>query len=477
MTNHSTSRSGTDTAVIVIAADDLSAEVFIDGSRHVVHGADAKATRRAALDYVTDHAARIGRPVIIEARDVYGVQRLEALPRGVIRSIPQIPPPAPRNSGKQSGSRTGVVLALAAAGLAVVVLVVVSVVLVVPRYLPGFGTQAAPSQQAPETPDTIPFEARSAPPGFSSEALWRIPVTEGTRPAVSDDGSRVAFIGADGKLAVAGPEGKRLWEADLPIQPAEIEGAVRFVKNDDQWEVAIAGTGKLWIWSADGSGPTEYKLPKDGVVTFAGTAPLVTTDKKAMVPREGELLEVKVPKGTGGMLVVGDEVLLAAADGPWYWAAPGEEPAKVTAKEPKSADGLDRVITASERYVIVRWQSEKEDRVILAAHDARDGSVFAETEITAGELADATWIEGETVAAYGPILTDLESGQTQVLPGFTPLNAVAGVVYGELEEDQVAVNAAGEVTPMEPDTARPWGLLDGHAVVMADANLYALLPD
>lgn len=44
MTNHSTSRSGTDTAVIVIAADDLSAEVFIDGSRHVVHGADAKAT-------------------------------------------------------------------------------------------------------------------------------------------------------------------------------------------------------------------------------------------------------------------------------------------------------------------------------------------------------------------------------------------------------------------------------------------------
>lgn len=119
----------------------------------------------------------------------------------------------------------------------------------------------------------------------------------------------------------------------------------------------------------------------------------------------------------------------------------------------------------------------KEDQVILAAHDARDGSVFAETEITAGELADATWIEGETVAAYGPILTDLESGQTQILPGFKPLNAVDGVVYGELEDGQVAVNAAGEVTPMEPDTARPWGLLNGNAVVMADANLYALLPD
>ncbi len=472
MNTSGTPRFGPETAVIVIAPDDLSAEVFIQDTRQVVHGADAKATRRAALDYVAGYATHIGRPVLVEARDAFGVQRLEALPGGVVRGVAETPPP-PGAGGKRQRSGGRALLLAAAGGLAVVVLVVAAVVLVVPRL--GSDT-ATPPGETVEPTETVPFEARPAPPGFSTEALWRIPVTDGTRPAVADDGSRVAFIGADGKLAVAGPEGERLWEAELPLQPAEIEGPVRFVENGDEWQVAVAGSQTLWIWPADGGEPVEYGLPEGGVVTFAGSAPLVTVDDKAMLPRDGELVEVEVPEGTGGMLVDGNEVLLASADGPWYWAAPGEEARKVSAVEPKGSEGLDRVITASERYVIVRWQSEKEDRVVLAAHDAHDGSVFAETEVTAGELADATWIEGETVAAYGPILVDLGSGETQLLPGFGPLSATGGVVYGELEESQVAVNAAGEITDMEPDTARPWGLLDGNAVVLADANLYALLP-
>ena len=48
MNGSSTPHAGTETAVIVIAPDDLSAEVFIQDIQQVVHGPDAKSTRRAA---------------------------------------------------------------------------------------------------------------------------------------------------------------------------------------------------------------------------------------------------------------------------------------------------------------------------------------------------------------------------------------------------------------------------------------------
>src|SRR5690606_36508427 len=174
--------------------------------------------------------------------------------------------------------------------------VLVRVVAAAFRVVPRLASDTATRPGEPVAPtETVPFGARPAPPGFSTEALWRIPVTDGTRPAVADDGSRVAFIGADGKLAVAGPEGERLWEAELPLQPAEIDGPVRFVENGDEWQVAVAGSQTLWIWPADGGEPVEYGLPEGGVVTFAGSAPLVTVDDKAMLPRDGELVEVQVP--------------------------------------------------------------------------------------------------------------------------------------------------------------------------------------
>ena len=207
--------------------------------------------------------------------------------------------------------------------------------LVVPRYLPGFGTQAAPSQQAPETPDTIPFEARSAPPGFSSEALWRIPVTEGTRPAVSDDGSRVAFIGADGKLAVAGPEGKRLWEADLPIQPAEIEGAVRFVKNDDQWEVAIAGTGKLWIWSADAAAH-RVQAPQGRRGHLRGHSPARHHRQEGHGPPRGRTARSQSAQGNGGHARRRGRSAPRCRRRPLVLGCPGKSPRKSRRRNPRA---------------------------------------------------------------------------------------------------------------------------------------------
>ncbi|XKK40168.1 hypothetical protein HFP72_05300 [Nocardiopsis sp. ARC36] len=80
------------TAVIVIAPDEHSAEIVIEGQRQVVTGRAPKETRRAALDVATGYAARIGQPVLVDARDANGVWRLVATPDGVVQAAE---PPAP----------------------------------------------------------------------------------------------------------------------------------------------------------------------------------------------------------------------------------------------------------------------------------------------------------------------------------------------------------------------------------------------
>ncbi|WP_316042189.1 hypothetical protein [Nocardiopsis sp. CNR-923] len=53
------------TVVIVIAPDERSAEISIEGHRQIVTGHVPKETRRAALDVATGYAARIGQPVLV----------------------------------------------------------------------------------------------------------------------------------------------------------------------------------------------------------------------------------------------------------------------------------------------------------------------------------------------------------------------------------------------------------------------------
>ncbi|TDQ49999.1 hypothetical protein [Actinorugispora endophytica] len=459
---------------VVISPDEMSADVTIQGQTRTVRGGDAKETRRAALDHAAGYATHIGRPVIIEARDAFSVQRLQALPGGVIRGLTETPPPSrPRKAPKPRGGGSGrLPVVITAVVLAVVLVAVVGIIVV--RFMPD--STAAQEETGTEV-ETVPFDARPAPAGFSDEAIWRIPLSEGTRPAVADDGSRVAVIGADGKLAVIGADGRRTWEADLPLPVGDLQGPLRFAAAEDGFHVVAVGSAGLWIWPVEGGEPQDYELSEDAQVTFGGSGPLVTTEDGASLPVDGELVPVEAPDDTGAMLAHQSTVLMASANDAWFWAPAEGEPDRVAPAEPENAGDLDRVITASENHVVVRWESEEDDRVILAVHDADDGSVFSSTVIAAGELADARWIEGPDVAAYGPIVVDLGSGENRVLPGFSPLSAAGGTLYGELDDGQVAVGADGEPIEMDQDAARPWGLLDGHAIVLADNDLYALSPN
>ncbi|RCV54659.1 hypothetical protein [Marinitenerispora sediminis] len=466
---------------IVIAPDERSAQVVVEGNQFHVAGDSPKETRRAALDVAADYAARTGRPVVVDARDAHSVWELIANPSGVVRAAPAgggraappRPPRAPRRRGPGTG--TGRRVALAVAGGAVAVAVLAGGGYAVVRFLPD--TLETVQGEQTSAPEPATLDSRPVPPGFTEQAAWRLDMAPGTRPAVAPDGSAVAFVDPDERLVVAGPDGVERWAADLPVPLGDIDQQLRIVAAGESLRVALVGDGTLWTWPLEGGDPEAVELPAGAQVSYAGRAPLVLAGGGAFVPSGGELAPVPLSDGQGALAADGDAVLVASARGPWAWAAEDGEPAEVEPAEPDGARRLDRVLTASAEHVLIRWTSADEDRVVLAVHDAQDGSVAASVAIAPGELEDARWVAGEAVAAYGPVVVDLTAGEARALSGFTPVTAAGDTLFGELDGAEVAVARDGDPVELEPDTAQPWGLLDGRAVVVAGDGLYALSPE
>ncbi|MBV2366127.1 hypothetical protein ACFPZ0_24180 [Streptomonospora nanhaiensis] len=459
--------------VLVVAADERSAEVTIERQTRVVFGATPKETRNAALDLVADYAAHLGRSVLVNARDVNGAWQLIVSPTGVVRAAGgrevALMADRPRRG------RAGRIAAVAAGGVVVLALLGGGGFAAV-RYLPD--ALAGGPTAAPERP-TVTMQARQAPPGFTEQARWRLPMRDGAQPDVSPEGDRVALVDVDGRLRVVGPDGETAWSADLPLPADEMTGPPRFVAAGDGQGVAVVGEGRLWVWPPGGGEPRAYELPEGAEVTFAGAGPLVMADGRPSIPSGGELAPVEKPEGSGALLSDGRRVLTAVVRGPWVWVAPDGTREEVEPAAPQGAGELDEVLTAGGDTLVASWRVPgADDRRVLALHDAADGTVRAAAEVPAGAAADdADWAHGEAVAVYGPVVFDLATGTGTVLEGFAPASAAGEVAFGDLDGAPVAVTADAAPIELEGDVARPWGLLDGRAVVVAGGDLYALLPE
>ncbi|GAB3204769.1 hypothetical protein ACQEU5_03270 [Marinactinospora thermotolerans] len=457
-----------DHVILVVSADELSAEVTVAGQSHVVTGRDPKETRRAALAIATGYAARTGRTVLIDARDAYRSWRLTATPTGVVRAADAPGAPRPVRPRPRNGRK----IALVAAGGAVAVALLAGAGFTVVQLLSG------PAEvTAQEEAERIVFDSRPVPPGFTDQAAWRLPMAEGTSPAVAPDGSAAALFGPDDRLTVLGPDGTPAWSSDAPVPLDAIDQPLRFIADGDVFRIAFVADGALWIWPAEGGEPERVDLPDEATVTFAGTSPLIADGDRGLVVSGGRATPVELPEGMSALLADRDRVLAASVDGPWAWVAPGEDPREVSPAKPDGARELDAVVTASERHVIVRWTTADDARVLLAVHDAGDGAVVAAAEVAPDDLAEARWEESDDLAAYGPVLVEPSKGTARIVPGFTPLTSAGDTLYGEVDGAPVALGHDGEPVELEEDTARPWGLLDGHAVVAGAGALYALAPE
>lgn len=469
------------TAVIAIAPDERSAEIVIEGQRQVVTGSVPKETRRAALDVATGYAARIGQPVLIDARDSNGYWNLVATPDGVVQAADRLPPAAaaapaptapaearPAASSEPRRGRRGLVIAGA---------VVLALVLLGGAGVAGWSMMPREDPAAQTTTTETQVLGHPAPPGYTDTVEFSEELAPGSQPGVSRDGELMAFMGPDERLTLFDASGERLWSAALPEAAAEFLGPPRFVDYDGEPAVVLESTGTLWFWPVAGGAHTSITLPEDASTQYVGSSALVRGGDDALVPTGGELEPVDVPDGAAPMLAEGTEVLTAVRTGAWTWVDPQGEVAEVTARRPENAGEMEAVVTALREYVIIRWEPLRGEGAVLAFHDSRDGSVIGAAEIDPADLEDVRHRSGPIgtgIASYGPVVMDPESGDTAVVPGFEPQMAVGSTVFGQLDGAPVAVDAAGEVRETDPASAQPAGLLGGNAIVVHEDHLYAI---
>ncbi|MFD6095553.1 hypothetical protein ACFVWN_25275 [Nocardiopsis flavescens] len=465
------------TAVIAIAPDERSAEIVIEGQRQVVTGSVPKETRRAALDVATGYAARIGQPVLIDARDSNGYWNLVATPDGVVQAADRIPPtsaPAPAAAqppvptGRSDRGRRGLLIA-GAAVLAVVLLGGAGIT--VWNLLPGDD----PAAQTTTTEAQV--LGHPAPPGYADTVEFAEALAPGSQPGVSRDGDLLAFMGPDERLTLFDASGERLWSAALPAAAAEFLGPPRFVDYDGARAVVMETTGTLWFWPVEGGEHTSITLPEDASTQYVGSSALVRSGDDALVPTGGELEPVEVDGGAAPMLAEGTEVLTAVRTGAWTWVDTAGEATEVSAVRPDNAGDMDSVVTALREYVVIRWEPLRGEGAVLAFHDSRDGTVVGAAEIDPDDLEDVRHRSGPIgtgIVSYGPVVLDPETGGTAVVPGFEPQMAVGSTVFGQLGGASAAVDAAGEVRRPDPASAQPAGLLGANAIVVHEDHLYAI---
>lgn len=472
------------TAVIVIAPDERSAEVLIEGRRHVVTGQAPRETRRAALDVATGHAARTGQPVLVDARDANGYWRLLATPEGVVRAADQAAPvrapaaegpagPGSGGSGGKSEASRGkggrTLLVVGAAVLALVLLAGAGAL--VWRFLPGLAGSGG------ETTTDVTTLNHPAPPHFSETVDFSAELAPGSQPGVSRDGGLLAYIDAGQRLNLLDAEGERQWSVDLPAEPGEFLGAPRFVEHGGEGAIAMETAGALWLWPTSGGAPTSVDLSEDASAQYVGTSVLVRTEEEAFVPVGEELQAVELPGNSAAMLADGVNVLAAVSDGPWTWVSPDGDPVEVTPQRPDDAGEMVAVRTALREYVIIHWEPLRGEGAVLAFHDSQDGSVVGSAQVDSADLEQASHRSaaiGTALAAYGPAVMDPESGRTAVVPGFQPETAVGSLVFGQLDGAAVAVDAEGRAEQAEAGSVPPIGLLGERAVVVHEDHLYAI---
>jgi flagellar basal body-associated protein FliL len=477
------------TAVIVIAPDERSAEILIEGHRQLVTGQAPKETRRAALDVATGYAARIGQPVLIDARDANGYWRLVATPTGVVQAADQgvsghepPPPPAPAAApvsgpetgaqqpeakGKRKGGRTLVIVG--AAVLALVLLAGAGAVAW--RFLPGFG--AAPGGGATADVTTL----NPAPPHFSTTVDFSAQIAPGSQPGVSRRGDLLAYVDPEQRLNLLDADGERLWSVELPVESSEVLGAPWFVQYGGEDAVVMETARTLWFWPVADGDPVGVQLPEAASVQYVGSSVLVRTEDEAFVPIGGELQPVQVPEGSAPMLADGEDVLTAVLHGPWTWVSPDGNPVQVTAQRPDDAGEMESVVTALREYVIVRWEPLRGEGTVLAFHDSQDGSVVGSAQVDPADLEGVrhrSGAIGTRLAAYGPAVLNPENGRTAVVPDLAPDIAVGSLVFGQIDGATVAVDAEGRVEEAAADSVPPIGLLGERAVVVHEGHLYAI---
>ena len=457
--------------------DDHNAEVKIAGRSHPVNHHDP---RQAAIALVSERAAQLGRAVKATAVEADGASwPLVIHPDGQVEAVDT-------DSGKRRGGGGGggggqkpiwpIIVAFVLAG---VLIAGTTLYITVFSKLGGEPTSTE-SPKLPQLPGPSvgpdDFSARPVPPGWSTKADWTVDIADNTVPAVKPDGSEVAVLTRDQKIAVFDSTGKVLWQDKVP---KDAESPV-YTTIDSKPVVAVATSDTLYYWAGDGAQATEIELPDSAQVQFFGTSPLIqlSNDAGASVVSGGELKTVpNQPRNSSILLAEGDKALMARYPGPLYWSQPGKDLKTVNPQTPKGSPGIERVVAASPGRALVLWKTALPDTVIPVVHSSVDGRIVATCPMAKeGDVEGWQWVpdNANKVAAWGECMINFTTGKTSPYADFRPVSIMNTTIFGTVGSGLSAVTPGGRARALSANTARPWGIAGTHAIIVHDSVVYAL---
>ena len=469
---------------IVLAEDGT---VPVDGIRLQPPSAlDQAATRRWVLAHVAEQYQQLQRPIRVTAREPDGREfPLILHPDGTTEAAPAIPSPrdktarrpAARGSGGDPDSRRGLI----AAGLFVVGVLAVA----------GIGYAVVNSGNSQPAPTAAPVAVRStapllppganlpvpAPPGWTTRAVWAVPISSDSTPAVAPDGTIVALPPGRNLTVLDPATGATRWQTRLPDAAS---GTVLVTRIDGQMVAAIVSSERIDYWPLDPAAHPHrlVSLPTQASVSVLGDSPLVSLpDQTAGVITGGRLQTFDVPVGYTPLAANGAAVTAASAAGQWLTLTPGQAPSTPRRMAPPASGAtLIRVLGIDGHRLAGVWAAGTQQAAVV--YDAGTGSALASARIATG-LETATACSSGPLVSLGGLLLDTEAHASGTGPVSSQCRAASGHLYLQDQSGTwYSVTSTHDSTALAPDAALPVGIAAGHALVTSDKIdqhlLYAL---
>lgn len=385
------------------------------------------------------------------------------------------------------------------------------VVILVVKGLQGEETAPPVAQQNTverPAPPAARIYTEVAPPGWSQQAWWALPIAADTQPITdagsgatvivssTDNAQQAPTINPDGDptqhepayLSVVDKDGRGLWSAPLADGRPRIGPIITTI---DGARVVMTGDGPtLTYWPLAGGQATVVELPDDAAsqINASGESPLITLDDDRLgYLADGAMQIVQVLPRTEPVFALDGAVVLQQPDtGSWWNVVANTAPTSITPKAPAAGMTLDSIVGITPQAALIAWAPKTTDgrtaeRVTVVAYNLADGKELARTDAnrgdvrTGGRAAFYNLTTGMTTAA-GLVLTAGQPAQLIVVPGLRT-TTIQDAVYGSTADaDTVAIAPGTGPVELREGTVTPSGHTTDHLMVISQNNLYVLKP-
>lgn len=329
----------------------------------------------------------------------------------------------------------------------------------------------APSPPPPGNGDLVPV---AVPDGYSSTALWTVPIQANSSVTALPDGRILTTDPSTTNLRIHDPAtGAVAWtgsgnSANITTHSTEIDGR--------PFLIALDTSGALKLWPLDQgskSAATSLETPsREGALYTAGPAPAVALPTQSGLLFQGaDAVEFDIPVGYRliGATIDGQAVVLGERD--WALLTPGETATEKPTEllMPSKSHAIAGGYMLGTDRILVRQDGPEDSQWALYATDASN-AILTTPATSRGEFPGPeelhTSPDQRTWALDGLVATP---DSLNSLDDATITSVTAGGVYADSTDGPILIHPrTGGATSLPEDVTAPSVLTSELAVVVAD---------